>query len=437
MAIPVQMPKMGISVESCVLTKWHKKQGDKVEKGDLLFTYETDKTTVDEEAQDSGTLIAVFYEEGDDVPAMKYVAVLGKEGEDYSEFAPVAEAPAVESAPAAAPVAKVEAAAAPTPAAAAPVSQDGRLKISPRARVLAAKSGVDPSRAMATGAEGRITESDIKNLINSATGTMAGMASGEKGSGIGGRLSSYDAAVSVGAANAPVAEFTDEKIPVIRKTIAKNMTMSLSTMAQVTNTASFDATSIMAFRKLIKEKGATVGAANITLNDIVLFAVAKTLLKHKSLNANFFADTDTIRYFANANIGMAVDTPKGLMVPTLFSADKMSLSELSVIAKESAKKCQEGTMNPDGLKGGSFTVSNLGSLGVETFTPVINPPQTGILGVGAIKDAVRLKDGQISVYPSMTLSLTYDHRIVDGAPAARFLKDLCDMLENFTLALTV
>jgi len=173
-----------------------------------------------------------------------------------------------------------------------------------------------------------------------------------------------------------------------------------------------------------------MGLSKISINDMVMYAVSRVLLDHPTLNATLV--DNTMRLYKHANVGMAVDTDRGLLVPTLFKADTLSLSDLSKAAKAAAAKAREGALTPDEMAGGSFTVTNLGSLGIESFTPVINPPQTAILGVCAVTNRLKA-DG--SVYPAMGLSLTFDHRAVDGAPAAKFLKDLCTALENFSLLL--
>ena len=211
------------------------------------------------------------------------------------------------------------------------------------------------------------------------------------------------------------------------------MHASLSEGAQLTLNTSFDASALLAFRAKVKAQMERVGLANITLNDMILYAVAKTLPNHRELNAHYY--DDKMVYFKSVNLGMAVDTDRGLMVPTIFGADSMTLNELAVASKALAAECNKGTINPDLLKGGTFTVSNLGSLGIETFTPVINPPQTGILGVNTIEKKVREVNGELKLYPSMSLSITFDHRALDGAPAARFVSDLAKNLENFELLL--
>lgn len=426
MATAVIMPRQGQSVESCIIGEWFKKVGDPVQEGDILFSYETDKSSFEEPAKQAGTLLAIFYGADDDVPCLTTVGVIGEPGESYAEFAPdqaagTAEAPGME-----APAAKAPAAA----AVAAPAAQaEGTALrgVSPRARNAAERLHVDPAQAQPTGPNGRVIERDIKALAQvSRTGT-----------GLGGRVTAADQAAAAAAPAAQAApavqgadtEYQDVKLPNIRKVIAKSMFQSLSTMAQLTHTTSFDATCIMNFRKGLKAAPEQLQVPNITLNDIILFAASRVLPKHPDLNAHFLEDK--MRYFRHVNLGIAVDTPRGLMVPTLMRAEEKSLKEIAAEAKALAAACQDGSINPDLLQGASFTVSNLGTLGIEHFTPVINPPQTGILGVDCIVERVRTVDGQIAVYPAMGLSLTYDHRALDGAPASRFLQDMRAALENF------
>ena len=443
MATLVIMPRQGQSVESCIITAFNKKVGDTVEVGETLFSYETDKSSFDEPAPAAGKILAIFREEGDDVPCLENVLVIGNYGEDISEFVPKAEA---ESAPAPAAEAAPEAPkaeAAPAAEAVATASVGGEFAISPRARLLAEKTHADLLKAVPTGPNGRIIERDVQKLVDMgltvSPAAKDGYASAVEGSGINGKvvlsdLSAPVAAAPVAESAAPAAEYEDVKLPNIRKVIAKSMHASLSTMAQLTLNTSFDATKLMALRASLKGGAEKMGLSNITLNDMVLFAVSRVLLNHKDLNAHYL--DDTMRYFTNVNLGVAVDTPRGLMVPTVFAANKMSLNELSGSAKKVISAAQEGTINPDLLKGGSFTVTNLGALGIESFTPVINPPQTGILGVGTITKRIKEVNGADVTYPAMGLSLTFDHRALDGAPAAKFLKELVFALENFDLLLT-
>ena len=440
MATVVIMPRQGQSVESCIITAFNKKVGDTVEKGDVLFSYETDKSSFDEPAPEAGKILAIFREEGDDVPCLENVLVIGADGEDVSAFAPKSEeaaapAPAPESAPEAP---KPESA----PAIAdAPQATAGVGSISPRAKLLAEKTSADLLKAVPTGPNGRIIERDVQALVDSGLtvsgAAKAGYSAATEGTGINGKVMLGDlnapAAVVAEATCAPAAEFEDVKLPNIRKVIAKSMHQSLSSMAQLTLNTSFDATKLMAFRASLKSGAEKLGLENITLNDMVLYAVSRVLLNHKDLNAHYM--DDFMRYFNTVNLGIAVDTPRGLMVPTVFGAEKLTLNQLSKAAKGVISEAQNGTINPDKLKGGSFTVTNLGALGIESFTPVINPPQTGILGVDTITRRIKEVNGQDVTYPAMGLSLTFDHRALDGAPAAKFLKELCSALENFDLLL--
>ena len=419
MANAVIMPKAGITVESCIIGAWEKKVGDSVKVGDILFTYETDKASFECESTAEGTLLEIFYNEGDEVPCLVNVCAVGNAGEDCSALRPeaaAAPAPATE-APVAAPVAEEKKEAAPAVATTAVAGE--KSAISPRARKLAERAGVDASLATPTGPNGRIIERDIRTLMENPVVVEA----------------KVDEIVASPVANAvaPEAEYTDVKFSGIRRAISKSMHTSLSTMAQLTHTTSFDATTILAYRKMLK--AADGEYAGITLGDIILYAVSRTLLNHPDLNAHML-DDNNIRLFKHVNLGVAVDTPRGLMVPTIFRADEMSLLEISKAVKELAAQCREGNISPDKLTGGTFTVSNLGNMGVESFTPVINPPQTGILGVCCTTERVRkAADGSIQVYSAMGLSLTYDHRAVDGSPAARFQKELAHNLENFAALL--
>ena len=425
MAEAIIMPRQGQSVESCIITKWHKKEGDQVNIGDLLFTYETDKATFDEEAKAEGILLKILRFEDDDVPCLENVCIIGQKGEDISSLSGVEENNAEEK------VAeqKTEEKAQTTENVAqnntpqkAEKNDNDFIKISPRAKNLANKLGIGYENANATGAEGRIIERDIQELTKDG---VISLRNSEK------QITSAEVKTEITApANTP---YTDEKLSNMRKIIAKSMFNSLQTTAQLTHTASFDATEIMQFRKKIKplvEKGEL---CKISLNDIVMYVVSRMLTKHKIFNAHML--DDKIRYFNNVNLAMAVDTKRGLMVPVCFNAEKKSLTDLATELKELATSCQNGSISPDLLSGGSFTVSNLGIFGTESFTPVINTPQTGILGVNTIITRVKEVNGEIKTYPCMTLSLTYDHRAVDGVGAAKFLQDICKSLENFTVTL--
>ncbi len=394
----VIMPKEGITVESCIIGEWKKNVGDAVAVGDVLFTYETDKAEFECPSTAAGTLLAKFFEDGDEVPCLVNVCAVGNPGDAYEFLKPGAEAPA--------PAAEAPAAEAPA-AAAAPAAPKAELTaISPRAMAKAVANNVNPALATGTGPKGRIIERDIDKLIASgATAAYAAPAAAEE------------------------TAFEDVKFGPVRKATAKSMTKSLSTMAQLTQQYSFDASQIQAYRAMLKPMDAPMG--KISLNDMVMFAVAKTIKSCPDLNANMVED-NVIRHFSHVNLGFACDTPRGLLVPTIFHADEMSLLELSMEAKRLAAAARDGSLSPDEMTGATFTVTNIGSFGCEAFTPVVNPPQIGILGVCNIQTKIKsAKDGMIETYPAMGLSLTFDHRAIDGAPAARYMSELCKSLEGF------
>lgn len=495
MATSVIMPRQGQSVESCILSKWHKNPGDAVKIGELLFSYETDKASFDEEAKTEGILLNRLFGENDDVPCLAEVCRVGSEAEWSANSVPggtvsdTAVASGVISSASFSAKSGKEAAFhnEPVPGAAtdvvvpaeaaAPVLTErpanGHLPVSPRARQMAERDGIDPIMAIPTGPGGRILERDIISLRDAgvrmtpaagASGTdasaLADSAGTIRGTGLGGRITATDIAGLKDHVKARMLEsqeqagesgthaakpeispdtdlmgFKDATLPNIRKVIAKAMFHSISTTCQLTLNTSFDATSLLAMRAVFKKATKLPEATGITLTDMVLFGVARTLLSHRDLNAHFL--DDRLRTFDHVHLGLAVDTERGLMVPTLFGADTLSLSQLSAAAKAVAKECQTGRISPDKLKGGTFTVSNLGTFGIESFTPVLNPPQTGILGVNNIQTKVRDGKNGLESYPAMGLSLTFDHRALDGAPAARFLKDLTANLEQFEVLLAL
>lgn len=417
-ATPVAMPKSGITVESCILTKLNVKVGDKVKVGDNIFSYETDKSSFDFPSETEGEVLAIFYNEGDEIDVGANVLAIGEHGVDASCFAPngsSASAPVEIKTEAKVETTEVKKVAAPVQ------NSDGRIFASPRAKNLANKLGVDLATATGTGPKGRIIEKDVREAsVNpKAAANVAAEAPVQE---------AVKAPVDVHA-------YKDEKMSGIRKVIAKNMVMSLSTMAQLTHTLSFDCTNVMAFRKYLKDNAEKLKLPSITVNNIIVFAVSRVLKNHRDLNANLI-NGDTMRYFEHTNIGIATDTPRGLLVPTLFGADTMTLSEIAVKSKKLSQDAIDGKLSPDLMTGGSFTVSNVGTMGIESFTPVVNPPQTGILGVNTMETRIKLgKNGEIIPYTAMSLSLSYDHRALDGAPASRFLKELKEYLENFSFNL--
>ena len=446
MANVVIMPKQGQSVESCIVTEFKKKVGDKVAVGDILFSYETDKASFDEESKFEGTVLACFFQDNDEIPVLTNVMVIGNEGESFAEFAPDGAAPA---APAAAPAA-AEAPKAPKAEAAAPAAAEAPAAgpvvagapVSPRARKLAEEKGVDTAQVAGSGPHGRIIERDViaaagapKSGLAKAMAKDGSFAAPEHGTGIGGMVKGSD--LKVWQPNhTDIAgegeEFKVEKMSNMRKLIAKSMYNSLQNSAQLTHMLGADARKIQALRKKAK-KALEEGRidANITINDFVCYAVIKALKKFPNVNSHCLGDA--MRIFNTVNLGCAVDTERGLMVPCVKGAENLNLVGLSKSLKKVADDCKKGSINPDLLasEAASFTVSNLGGFGVEWFTPIINVPQSAILGVGTI--VARPKDlggGVYAFVPYMGLSLTYDHRAIDGGEATRFLKQVAVEIEN-------
>jgi pyruvate dehydrogenase E2 component (dihydrolipoamide acetyltransferase) len=440
MAEAVIMPRQGQSVESCLFTEWYKKKGDKIQKGDLLFAYETDKAAFEQEALTDGVLLEVFVDEGDEVPVLQNIAVIGDEGEEINSFRPEAGGVVVgeesETKEEAQP--KMETGNAIDVASIAQTTEND-LRISPRARNRAEKEGIAFADIKGTGPLGRIIERDIMTAsreMPKSTPLARSIAIEDKvnmpaqGTGIGGKVMAADVKQmpSVTLTDA----FEDKKTSNIRKIIAKNMYESLANTAQLTLHSSADARKILDYRKEFKARQSDGYAYNITINDLISYAVVKTLLQHPGVNAHFMGDS--IRHFSNVHLGFAVDTPRGLMVPTVKNADHLTIEGLSSEIKNLATSCQQGSIDPALLQGASFTMTNLGSFGIEMFTPVLNPPQIAILGVNTITpQPADMGNGAFGFIPKVGLSLTFDHRAMDGAPAAVFLRDVCKAIEELEL----
>lgn len=427
MAIPVIMPKQGQSVESCIISQWFKIKGDVVKTGDILFSYETDKASFEEEAKADGLLLEVFFGEGDEVPVLTNVAVLGAKGESVESFRPGG-VPVPEEAVSVPAVQVVALDVAVATAGVAPVS--GKLRISPRARVLAEKTGMNPASLVGSGPNGRIVVNDIEQALASGKSAPAPV--------------TVPPAASVVApkSSAPTVEYSDaecsvKKLSNMRKLIARSMYESLQNSAQLTHHMSADVRKLQAFREQVKAAQKTdASTPNITLNDMVCWCVIRALEMHPDANSQFMGDA--VKTFKKVHLGLAVDTPRGLMVPVLRNADDLSIKGLSVQLRQLAEGCRKGNVDPDVLAStaGSFTVSNLGNYGVEMFTPIINVPQVAILGVNTIiMRPADLGGGVLGFVPFMGLSLTYDHRAIDGGPATLFLKEIKNQIENFNTTL--
>jgi len=419
MAVPVIMPRQGQSVESCILGQWYKEVGEEVSEGDLLFSYETDKASFEEEAKENGILLATFFEEGDEIPVLENVAVIGKAGESFEEFkaggTPSEEVPAEEVAEEAPKVIEFEM---------EETSSDARIRISPLAKKMAQKMGVDIKLVKGSGPHGRIIARDVEKASKSAE-TLAPVAAAAR-----------KAAPVKKAAPAPILESGDDyevkAIPNIRKLIANAMYQSLQNSAQLTHHMSADARQLMRLRKKFKKQLADGEIKqNVTINDLVCFAVIRALEKFPQVNTQYFGDQ--MKWFKKVHLGLAVDTERGLMVPALKNADDLSITGLSGQLKQLSTAARNGNVNPDLLNpaAATFTVSNLGNYGVEMFTPVINLPQTAILGVCTIVPRPKeIEEGVYGFVPMMGLSLTYDHQALDGGEATLFLAEIKNQIEN-------
>lgn len=411
MATTVIMPKQGQSVETCIITKWFKNKGESVSIGDILFSYETDKASFDLESTAEGILLEIFYGDGAEVPVLVNVAVIGKSGEATDSFNPDQKATTNKTDTT---VETSTASAACTPSTpsttstASTASSDSRIRISPRAKLMAISKGVNYNNLQGSGPNGRIVASDIEKILSGAV-------------------------VNKIVANTSGSEYTEKPLSNVRKLIAKAMHASLQNSAQLTHHMSADVRHLLETRQTIKSKLTTdKNQQDITLNDMICWCVIRALEKFPEANSHFL--DDRIKTFHKVHLGIAVDTPRGLMVPTVKNASDMDLPTLSKELKSVADSCKKGSINPELIQSVSatFTVSNLGNYGVEMFTPVINLPQAGILGVCTIiYRPANIGNNIFGFVPYIGLSLTYDHRAIDGGPATLFLKEIKTQIENF------
>ena len=450
MATEILMPRQGQSVESCIITGWKVKEGDTVAEGQALCEVETDKATFEVPALAAGTVLGIFYPDGADVPVLKIIAAIGAPGEDISGLRPemsedrdpktedrtVAAAPKVES--------QVQSSVVSLP------SSGTSSGISPRAKNLATSKGIDASMLAGSGPEGRVIERDVKAALEGkavlspaakAKATAGGLSAPALGSGIGGRVLASDLsevapqniATALKALDFP-GETTEIAVKGVRKVVAGRMLASLQNTAQLTMNTSADARTMLDFRARCKAAPEDLGVGGITLNDVVLFATVRTLVDFPELNAHWLVSK--IMQFSDVHLGFAVDTPRGLMVPVIRFANRLTLKQISAEAKRLGTACIKGTIEPDELKGGTFTVTNLGAMGIESFTPVLNAPEVGILGVCSVQPKpVMKKDGGVEFIPHIGLSLTFDHCAADGAPASKFLAALRQNLAAFDVLL--
>lgn len=414
---PILLPKLGNSVESCLVAAWLKQPGDTVSVGDAIASVETDKTTVEVVSTLSGTLMKHLVDVGDEVPVFAPIAFID-DGSGDAETATTANAPAV----------------------------------SPRARHVALAQGIEVGALMGSGPNGRIIERDVlaaqmatksaetdaKKLTPVARAMVESghYVASTPGSGQRGTITKHDLRP---AKPEPTAPDSDEvqTVPLagVRKVIAQRMRASLHTTAQLTLNAFANASAMLAYRKQLKASDEALGLRDITLNDLLMFAVARTLPQFPEVNATL--EGDTITRSRGVHLGFAVDTPRGLLVPVIRNAHTRTLAGLASDARTCAAAARDGRIAPDQLTAGTFTVSNLGQFGIESFTPILNPPQVAILGVGGIALRPVQVDDEVRFVPHLSLSLTIDHQVLDGAIGARFLQELARNIAAFDLLLAL
>ena len=430
MAERIVLPKLGNTVESAIILAWHVEVGDSITAGDLLCEIETDKATLEVESSATGTLLARLVDVGEEAAVLSELAIVGEPGESMDGLA------IGESAqnPSPRPDGGTEVGHAGEPSA-SPYDDQSRteaVRISPRARNLAQRKRLDIRDVRGSGPAGRIIERDIEAALqNRQTVTPVAQAMLDSGDYTLGEATSSRVKK---ADLLPVAEaraVTEIPLRGVRKTIAARMLHSLQSTAQLTLHANADATALKALRVRLKNSPEALGLRGIGINELLLFAVARTLPHFPNINALF--ENDTIYQHAAVHLAQAVDSERGLLVPVLRDADQLSLRKLAEGAQQLAEACRAGKILPDQLQGGTFTVSNLGSLSIESFTPVLNLPQVALLGVGAMQLKPIEREGEVAFVPHIGLSLTINHQVVDGAPAARFLAALCKNIADIDL----
>lgn len=405
MAIAVLIPKQGQSVESCFIIKWNKKVGDKVKAEEPICEVETDKAVFEVEAPEAGTILKIFYKEGDDVPVLNTIAIIGQPGEKIDHLIPkktvsVSKGEYVEKQKAITSDESIKKT--------RPSLETSLIPISPLARRFAEKKGIDFSKLVGSGPGGRIIKKDIEKAISEGEPLISSTVSGNF--------------------FGPVKGI---RVEGVRKIISERMLTSLQSTAQLTLNTSVDASNLLACRESLKSSPQMKGLSKININDFLLYIVVNILPKFKNINAHFLKDK--ILEFEHVHLGFAVDSPRGLMVPIIHNAHLLSLEDISKEARRLNTACQEETILPDELNEGTFTVTNLGTMGIESFTPILNIPQVAILGVCSVSLKPIMKEDKIQFIPHIGLSLTFDHRAVDGAPAAKFLQELNMVITNFDL----
>ena len=399
MAILIDMPKLSDTMSEGVIAKWNVKEGDTVKSGDIIAEVETDKATMDVEVYDGGTILKIVATEGTAVPLGGIMAVIGTPGEDISALlggSPVAAlAVATPAAPASAPGLSK-----PAPAAAPAPTPSGPIKASPLAKSIAAASGVDLSTVQGTGPNGRVIKRDLENVESAV------------------RVDRVDPVV------APAAQDTDIRISQMRKTIAKRLAESMFTNPHFYETIDIDMKNAFTVREALNASG----EVKISFNDLVVKASALALKKHPAVNSSWLGDV--IREYGSVHVAVAVAIEDGLVTPVIRDTDLKGLAAISAETKDLAKRARDRKLEPKDWEGSTFTISNLGMFGIEEFTAIINPPNACILAVGAIRDVPVVENGAVVPGKRMKVTLSSDHRVVDGAVAAQFLNTLRGYLEQ-------
>jgi len=407
MAVEVYMPKLGFSMQEGMVSTWHKKVGDQVSKGELIADISTDKIEAEVEAPEDGTVLDILVQEGEGVPPGTVICYIGKPGEKVAQEKSAA-------------AQTVEVASSTIDSIDLPKTKKMDIKISPVARKMAEAAGLDLACLQGTGPGGRITKDDVEQAITK-------QCSSETQSG----------ADKATEPLSPSSEDTEsvEQIPVsnMRRVIATRMQESLQNSAQLTYTMKADVTDLMALRKQINIVARKEHGTNITVTSLIARAAILALKKHKLMNSIYLEDQ--ISLFGHVHLGMAVALDTGLVVPVIFHAEKASLIDLSKDIKSLAERARAGQLSVDELQGSTFTISNLGGHGIEYFTPILNSPEPGILGVGMVEDVPVYKGEDLVRRSLLPLSLTCDHRIIDGAYAADFLRTIKNYLEEPSILL--
>ncbi|HEN9391637.1 TPA: dihydrolipoamide acetyltransferase [Streptococcus agalactiae] len=456
MAVEIIMPKLGVDMQEGEILEWKKQVGDVVNEGDVLLEIMSDKTNMEIEAEDSGVLLKITHGNGDVVPVTETIGYIGAEGEEVTEASSSENTSVEENATqVTSEPEKVEETSEPS----VPAATSGeKVRATPAARKLAREMSIDLALVSGTGANGRVHREDVESFkgaqprITPLARRIAedqGVDIAEiTGSGIRGKIVKNDvlAAMSPQAAEAPVetkATLTTEekqlpegveviKMSAMRKAISKGMTNSYLTAPSFTLNYDIDMTEMMALRKKLIDPIMAKTGLKVSFTDLIGMAVVKTLMKpeHRYLNASLINDAQEIELHNFVNIGIAVGLDDGLIVPVVHNADQMSLSDFVIASKDVIKKTQEGKLKSAEMSGSTFSITNLGMFGTKTFNPIINQPNSAILGVGATIPTPTVVDGEIVARPIMAMCLTIDHRIVDGMNGAKFMVDLKNLMEN-------